>query len=50
MEKERDKIVSIEWHNLSIAQLLYVEAVVMPAITAVIMEHVDDIKELREEI
>lgn len=45
----RKEIVSIEWHNLGIGQLTYIQAVVMPEIVHVINQHMDAIEELKED-
>ena len=43
------EIVSIEWKNLSLAQLLFVQAVILPEIESVLLEHVLDLKELERD-
>ena len=43
-----EKIVSIGWHNLSIGQLLFVQAVVMPEIVAVVSKYMKEIIEIGE--
>ena len=44
----RRDIVSIEWHDLDISQLMYIQAVVMPELVRVINQHMDAIEELRD--
>lgn len=44
----RKEIVSIEWHDLSVGQLLYVQAVVMPEIVALVNKHIESIEEIGE--
>ena len=46
MEKE---IVSIEWKNLTLEQLLFVQAVIVPKIEKVLLEHVLDLKEMERD-
>ena len=40
------EVVSIEWKNLNVGQMLYVQTVVMPAVEDVLSKHVRDLKEL----
>lgn len=44
-----NELVSIEWKNLNVGQMLYVHAVVVPRIEEVLCDYVLDLKELADE-
>lgn len=45
---EPKEIVSIEFHDLSVGQLVFVHAVVMPQIMDVIAKHMKDLEDLED--
>lgn len=43
------ELISIEWKNLNVGQLVYVQAVVMPAVEEVLCNYVKDLIDLGKE-
>lgn len=43
---EEKRMVSIEWHDLSLSQMVFVQAVIMPKIEELLQGYAEDLKEL----